>query len=145
MPGPPKADVILRVNRHRGQLRAILHTLFRLGHKTPHLPASKAQAVIQRHLAPELPLAQRIAVALAVIGGDGGGQEVRFVVARKFGTVGFAFSKHRDAGLPGRGVEFGHFAQVVSRERNAGEGRVDVCASSALAENGFGGEESTWC
>src|SRR5207248_45488 len=114
------------------------------GHETPHLPASKAQAVIQRHLAPELPLAKRITITLTVIRGDGGGQEVRFVVASKFGTVGFAFSKHRYSVLPGRSVELGHFAQVVSREWNAGEGRVDVCASSPLAKNGFCGEEATW-
>jgi len=86
------------------------------------------------NVGPQLPLAEDIAVALAVVGSGAGPEEIAFIVASHLGAANRGFGQQREAGLPGGEVVLCHFAQRVTRVRNAVKWRVDVAAGSALAE-----------
>ena len=78
---PSEADGILRIDRQRNPFLAVVDALLIFGGQRPHLAAGEAPAAVELGLRPNLALAQNIAVALAVVGGDASAQPVRFVVA----------------------------------------------------------------
>src|SRR5580698_1979913 len=72
LPGPTEADGILRVDSHWERFRAVIGPMPGFGSQTPHLAPGEGESVVKGRLSPCLPLAQRIAVALVVVGGHTG-------------------------------------------------------------------------
>src|SRR5581483_2198495 len=70
LPRPAEANVILRVDGHRQNFGTVVQALPRFRYQAPYLPTRETEAVVQCRLPPDLPLAECIAMALVVIGGD---------------------------------------------------------------------------
>src|SRR5262249_49768647 len=105
--------------------------------------AGEIEAVIPLDAGPQLALAEDIAVALAVVGGNAGAQEVAFVVAGDFPGPNFGFEPKGGAGLARGGGSFAGSAEGGVRIGNAGKGRVDVGSGGAGTRNGCGLDETT--
>ncbi len=78
LPRPAEAHGVLRIDRHGQRFGAIVFADLGFRHQAPHLAAGEGPAALQRGLTPNLALAQDVAVALVVVGGDAGAEEVGF-------------------------------------------------------------------
>src|SRR6266849_225963 len=143
LPGP--ADDVLRVNLEGEGFLTVGDALLAFGHQAPHLTGRDRETVFPGHVGPYLPLAKHIAVALAVVGGGAGTEEIPFIIAAHLGAANRGLGQQRGAGLPGSEVVLGHLAQCVVGIRNSGEWCVDVAAGGAIAENRFGRDEAAGC
>jgi hypothetical protein len=79
---PAEADVVLSVDCVAGRfsVRYIGTDLCWFGDERPHLSAGYSEASIGGSLTPDLALAKRVAVALVVVAGGAGREEVGFDV-----------------------------------------------------------------
>ena len=89
---PSPADDILRIDHQGKGFLAILNALLALCDQAPHLSAGNIESAIELHASPQLPLAKDIAVALAVVGGHAGAEEIALVIGAHFGAGNFALS-----------------------------------------------------
>src|ERR1700722_13136096 len=92
-----EADRVLWIDRHRQSFASIIHAVFGFRHQAPHLAAGEAKAVVERRLSPDLPLTQRVAVALVVIRSRPTREEVSFVVSGELRHAQLAFRQQRDS------------------------------------------------
>src|SRR5579864_4738253 len=79
---PGEADDVLRVDHHGKSFAKVLDAFAIFRRQSPHLAAGKAPAVVEEGLAPDLALAEDITIALAIVGGHSGTEEVALEVAR---------------------------------------------------------------
>src|ERR1700682_1815235 len=98
---PSPAHDILRVDHERKCFLTIGDALPNLRHHAPHLASSNLETVRAGNVGPHLPLAEDIAVALAVVGSGAGPEEIAFVVASHLGAANRGLGQQREAGLPG--------------------------------------------
>ena len=139
---PAKAHGILRVDGHGQRFGTIVQTLPGLGHQAPHLTAGEDPAVFQRGLAPCLPLAEHVGVALVVVGGGAGAQEVGFHVARHGHVFELALGQHRNTRLTARSIELRHARLRRTGVRNPVQASVDVGSLGALPPYRFCRQEA---
>src|SRR5579862_6707924 len=81
---PTEAHGIRRVDGHRQRFRAVIQSMRSFGKQTPHLTASKSEAVIESSLSPCLALPQTVAITLVVVGSHTGREKVSFNIAGQF-------------------------------------------------------------
>ena len=135
LPRPSPADHVLRVLYQRRNFTAVHNSLLVFCHQAPHLAGRQAQAIVKRHLRERLALAEHITVALPVVGGRPGAQEIRFVIPADLGAGQFSFYQQAHAAVPSREIQLRNFTEGVPRIGNARQRRVDVGAGRAAAED----------
>ena len=138
---PAEADVVLSVDRHRQVLGAVVGALLGLGYERPHLSAGDLEAIVGCGLTPDLALTEGVAVALVVVAGGAGGEEVGFDVTGEFEGSGVAFEEATDAALTAGEVQFAGVCLCRARVRGGVERRVDIGVQRALTVNTFKREE----
>src|SRR6516162_2879536 len=142
LPSPAEADVVLRVNRHRQVLRAIIHAMSGFGNQAPLLAAGKRPATVKCGLGPKLALAHRVAVALVVVGCRSRGKEVHLVVAANLDTAQLALYEHADTRLAPAGLKLRNMSVGGTVKRCRVEGGVDVGSKALRAPHRFCREEA---
>ena len=142
LPGPGEADHILRINLLRERFPAVLDAFLVLGCEGPHLAAGKAPSIFKCGLCINLPLAEHVTIALAVVGSHACTQKITFVVAGQLGAADLALGQQGQAALAGRKVALRHMRQVISGVRNSGERGIDVGTGGSLTRHGFRCHES---
>jgi len=115
LPGEP--NDVLRIDHHWQGFLTVLNALPIFRCKTPHLAAGDGKTTIESGLRPQLALPENIAVALTIVGGGAGAEEVHFEVAGELSAADLGLGQHGGAGLASGENVFGNFA-----ERVAGEG-----------------------
>src|SRR5262249_6704991 len=88
---PAKSRSVLSINDLGQGFGSVVHALGRLCYKAPHLTTGKRQATIESCLSQELAWAERVAVALIVVGGRSGRQEISLVVTADLDLGQLAF------------------------------------------------------
>ena len=84
-----------------------------------------------------LPETRDVAVALIVVRGDAGAEEVQFGVAGELDGGEFAFDGQVETRLTRAGVEFRRLASRVAGEWDAVERTADIRPLGLIAENRF--------
>src|SRR6185312_8160432 len=97
--------MVLGVDGHRQHLGTVIGSLFRLRHQRPHLAAGNSEAALGSDLAPDLPLPQRVAVALVIVAGDAGRKKVGLEVARQLEWPGITLEETAETALASGEVE----------------------------------------
>src|SRR5256886_16921733 len=128
---PSEASHILRVDHHRQRFPAVLNAFPISRGKTPHLATGDGKTAVESSLRPELALPENVAVALTIVGGGAGAEEVHFEVAGELGGSNLRLGQHGGAGLASRENIFGYFA-----ERVAGEGDSIEIGRASCRERG---------
>src|SRR5271169_609089 len=102
LPRPAETYVVRRIDGHRRSFSTVVHTMLGFRDQAPHLTTGETPSVVEHCLAPGLPIPQRIAVALIVVGSHTRGEEVRFEVAGHLRAGESPFCQHGYSRLAGR-------------------------------------------
>src|SRR4029077_10455993 len=84
----------------------VIGSLFGFGDQAPHLSAGDGPATVKGCLGEGLTLAEGVAVALVVVGGNGCGKKVSLDITAQFNVPQISLSQHRDPRLTARSKEF---------------------------------------
>ncbi len=123
---PAKTNVVLSVDRHRQNFRTVVRALLRLCHQRPHLAASYGEAALRRSLSPDLPLPQRIAVALVVVAGYARREKISLKVARQLERSSVTLEQPTQPALATGEVELAGMRLRRSRIGSGVERRIHI-------------------
>src|SRR5260370_24732030 len=85
--GEGETRSIVRVNGHGSCFRAVVDPVLGFGKEGPHLAAGDGPAVVESGLGISLPLAQRVAIGLIIVGGNAHAEEISFVITGELGRA----------------------------------------------------------
>src|SRR5712671_4926067 len=85
LPGEGETRSMVRVNGQGSGFRAVVHPVLGFGKEGPHLAAGDVPAIVESGSDISLPLAQRIAIGLIIVGGNAHAEEVSFVITGELG------------------------------------------------------------
>src|SRR3984957_10455024 len=142
---PAETDVVIGIDNLRQIFRSRVGADLGFGNQRPHLTAGDGEAAFRCSLCPDLALAKGVAVALVVIAGRTGGQEVGFNVAGQLEALGIALEEGADAALTTGEVQLGSVRLCCAGIRGGVERSVDVRVERTGAVHTFKCEEGDRC
>src|SRR5262249_47535 len=125
---PSPADDVLRIDLQGKRFLPVFDSFLAFGHHAPHLATRKIEPALKLDGRAQLPLAEHVAVALPVVGGDARSEEVALVVAAHLCIADFRVDEQSQPRLAGGEVVLAHLRQSRTRIGNTRKRGVDVGA-----------------